>query len=352
VVAHWDSSLNFLDERNKNVPALVNQWSKRGIVFERSNGIYNCLVKVKGHRVLSTANVDSPAKALHSRDVLQMRLIPAWAQPYLLNLRRSQCSYPEFLPSYDSIESLLACATLYPKVNQVRKKNVGERFSLIELSNASQVIKQGEKLARRDGRPLGTADVLVRYTGSRGAVVDFVVSRDHYLRLIKPFKGNFHVSGGQIMLKNDTLARLVMGLKIGDYDEDAHEVLHSSSGKRWNRPCDLRTGTRSDNIRDVLRPNTHGSGVKKLGKKYIARIRIMCPTLNSTVLISNDAAANLYQALVQNVPHFIRLFKAEGVFNTGKEFQAVRLRIFHAFVEEYRRSPKFLALFSYEGAIL
>ena len=73
------------------------------------------------------------------------------------------------------------------------------------------------------------------------AVVDFVVSIDHYLGIIKPFKGNFHVNRGKIYLKNDTLARLVMGLKIGDYDQDALEILHSSSGKRWNRPCDLRT---------------------------------------------------------------------------------------------------------------
>ncbi len=74
-----------------------------------------------------------------------------------------------------------------------------------------------------------------------------------------------------------------------------------------------------DNLRDILRLNTHGTGVKKAGKKYSAQIRIMCPKLNSTVLISIDAAADLYQALVHNVPHFIRLFKAEGVFNTGKE---------------------------------
>ena len=66
------------------------------------------------------------------------------------------------------------------------------------------------------------------------------------------------------------------------------------------------------------------------------------------VLIDNEAAEFLNDAVVVNIPQFIRQFKAEGVFNTGKIHQTVRLRIFHAFVEEVRRSIAFLALF---GAI-
>ncbi len=154
---------------------------------------------------------------------------------------------------------------------------------------------------------------------------------------------------------NETLARLVKGLKIGDFDQDALEVLHSPSGKLWNRPYDLRTGTRSDNLRDILKSNSHGTGVAKHKSKFRAQIQIMCPKLISHVLITKQAAEYLYQALVQNIPHFIRQFKAEGCFNTGMknqgDFQAVRRRIFHAFVEEYRRSPEFLARFTYAGAI-
>ena len=99
--------------------------------------------------------------------------------------------------------------------------------------------------------------MIVRYTGSRGSIIVFVVSLEHYNKFIKPFKGYFYITrGGQICLGNDTLARLVMGLKIGDFDQDALEVCHSPSGKLWNRPCDLRIGTRSDNLRDILRANS------------------------------------------------------------------------------------------------
>ena len=354
VVAHWDNILNFLDERNKNIPFLLNLWSVRGKVYQQPNGLYYCRIKVKGHRELYTANVDSPGKALHARDVLQMRLVPAWAKPYLLSLRKYQCTSPEFLPTYDSIESLLACATMYPKTQKTVKRDVGERFCLIQLSEASQLLKQGEKLARRDRRPLSPADAIVRYTGTRGKIVDFVVSMEHYLRLIKPFKGVFNVSRGQIFL-GQTLARQVLELKVGDCDQDSLEVLHSPSGKLWNRPCDLRIGSRSDNMRDILNKNTHGRGVVKYRSKYCASIKILCPSLISKVLISKEAAAALYQALVRHVPNFIRQFKAEGVFKTGvknqADFQPVRRRIFHRFVEDYRRSQEFLALFTYEGAI-
>ncbi len=133
----WNNILNFLDEHNKNIPALLNWWSRKGKVYQRSNGLYYCDVRVKGHRHLSTANVSSPAKALHARDVLQIRLIPAWARPYLLRLRKSQCSSPQFLPTYDTVESLLDCAKWYPKEQVTRKSNVGERFSIIQLSEAS-----------------------------------------------------------------------------------------------------------------------------------------------------------------------------------------------------------------------
>lgn len=76
----------------------------------------------------------------------------------------------------------------------------------------------------------------------------------------------------------------------------------------------------------------------------------MSPGLFSTVFTSKEAAA-IYKALVQNLPHFVRQFKAEGVFDTGKEFQAIRQRIVHAFVNEYRRSPLILVLFTFKGAI-
>jgi hypothetical protein len=186
VVAHWDNILNFLDQRNKNIPFILNHWSKRGKVYEKTNGLYFCKVQVKGHRELLTANVDSPAKALHARDVLQMRLVPAWARPYLLSLRKFQCPTPEFLPSYDSIDSLLACATLYPKLQATRPKTVGDRFSLMQLSESTQLLKKGGKLARRDKRPLDPANAIVRYIGSRGSINDFVVSMEHYLKIIKP----------------------------------------------------------------------------------------------------------------------------------------------------------------------
>ena len=230
VVAHWDIILNFLDERNKNIPALLNHWSRRGKVFQRTNGMYYCKVQVKGHRMLPTANVSSPAEALHARDVLQMRLIPAWARPYMLSLRKSQCANPAFLTTYQTVDSLLACASWYPKVQTTRKSNVGDRFAIIQLSEACLLIKQGERLARRDGRPLGPLYVIVRYTGAGGAIVDFVVCLEFYIKYIRPFKGGFFVSSGQIRLGNETLARLVMGLKIGDFDRDALEVLHSPSG--------------------------------------------------------------------------------------------------------------------------
>ena len=77
----------------------------------------------------------------------------------------------------------------------------------------------------------------------------------------------------------------------------------------------------------------------------------MSPGLFSTVLVSKEAATAIYKALFQKVPHFVRQFKAEGVFNTGKEFQAIRQRIVHVFVEEYRRSLEFLEFFTHEGAI-
>lgn len=355
VVGHWNNILNFLDERNKNIPALLNSWSQLGKVYENPTGLYYCVVKVKGNRLLRTANVDSPAKAIHSRDVLQIRLLPAWARPYWLSLRRSQCPSPEFLTTYDSIESLLACATLYPKTHKSRKSNVGDRFSLIELSEASEIIRQGARLARRDGRSLNSDDCLVRYTGSRGKVVDFVVSKEDFMTFIKPFKGNFHVKKGQIFLGNDTLARLVLGLRVGDYDRDAKEVLHSPSGKRWNRPQDLRLGTRPDNARDIIRRNSHGTGITKNKKKYLAEIRIMCPGLKSTTLVSKEAALAVRAAIVSHVPHFIREFKAEGCFNTGMKnqtvFQPVRRRIFHAFVSKFMRSEEFLSKFTAKGGI-
>ena len=354
VVAHWDNILNFLDERNKNIPFVLNHWSRMGKVYQTSNGLYYCKVQVKCHRLLSTANVSSPAKALHARDVLQMRLIPAWARPYFLTLRKSQCA-PEFIQTDQTVDSLLDCAKWYPNIHATMKRHVGERFTIIPLSEACLLIKQGERIARRDGTPLGPLYVIVRYTGTGGAIIEFVVSREDYLKYIKNFKGHFHVTRGKICLGNDTLARLVMGLLIGDFDRDALEVLHSPSGKLWNRPCDLRTGTRSDNLRDILKANTHGRGVQESYGKYRAQIHIMCPNLISYVLIAREAAEFLYAALVLNVPKFIRQFKAEGVFDTGMkdqaDYQAVRRRIFHAYVEEVRRSTAFLEKFTYKGAI-
>ena len=74
-------------------------------------------------------------------------------------------------PQVSMYFSLLACASRYLKVQATIKRSVGERFSIIQLSEACLLIKQGEKLARRDGRLLGLLYVIVRYTGSRGSII-------------------------------------------------------------------------------------------------------------------------------------------------------------------------------------
>jgi hypothetical protein len=59
---------------------------------------------------------------------------------------------------------------------QRSKKPAKETSVIGELSEASLIIKQGDKIARRDKRPLDPDSAIVRYTGTGGSIIDFVVS--------------------------------------------------------------------------------------------------------------------------------------------------------------------------------
>ena len=220
VVAHLDDNVfNFNKSNLMCVPRITNFWlmkvngaNKRP--NEKFRSSFCCLDKV-----LSTPSVDSEDEALFLRDVYKVFMVPTYAKEivfeYGLNRPKTYAKH------YQSLKTLLACAPidLKERLSRPKKKyKVSSKKQVIELSleEASAAILASIEVS---GYPYDyILDMIVRYFGPKGAILDFIVERN--CLFIKDYDRTISLKNGYIYIGKERLHLKVLGREIGQYELD------------------------------------------------------------------------------------------------------------------------------------
>ncbi len=75
-------------------------------------------------------------------------------------------------------------------------------------------------------------DVILRYYGVNGKILEFVVERDCYQGFIKQYTTHFRLNGKYVMMGQERLHLKVLGREIGQYEVDGLQGNYHFTNRR------------------------------------------------------------------------------------------------------------------------
>ena len=207
----------------------------------------------------------------------------------------------QFSKFYESLETLLNCAPLNldyridrPSSKKAVPKNTLEEVSLIEASGVFCATLESSDALFDD-----SIDMILRYTGEFGKMIEFIVERSCYNLFIKTYQGHFRMKEKYVIMGNQGIHLRVLGRQIGDYEIDGLQGCHGLGGTLDNRMRTLVLASASTNRSHILAIGRKYSSefkgiswhrVAKKWQSYISQKFIDCvcriKTFSSTLMLS------------------------------------------------------------------
>jgi len=170
-----------------------------------------CQFKFDGRRW--TALYTTKDEAIFARDVMKIKLMPLYAQPFVFAHGLSRPA--TYHDRYTTLEILLSFAPSYVKdVKPLKKQEKKMRFSSIAYKDAPDDIQNSIEASKFEFDD--KQDVIVRYLGRSGKELVWVMELLDYTSIVEPHDGTVHEGNGYICLGKDRLHLLVLGRKIGE----------------------------------------------------------------------------------------------------------------------------------------
>jgi hypothetical protein len=181
---------------------------------------------------------------------------------------------------YHSLITLLECAPndLTERLNRPKRKNkISSKRQVVELSleEASSAILAS--LESSDYPYDYVLDMILRYYGVQGAIVDFIVERNCFNLFINDYEQYFCRTNGYVYIGNQSLHLKFLGRQIGQYVEDGLQGCHGPGGVLDNRKRTLALGSASLNSSHIIHVRadpTIPPGVTLVKNRWLANISL------------------------------------------------------------------------------